>query len=165
MAIASGVGRAARAFFCTVLANVTRIHEEQERFWIICQEHLTLQTQKPLIDASRPFMLFLWLFKLLFKMKDSALTVIAKEVSAFVNGQCIRRTARVFSVFFAAKHAFHSYPVSSYNVLRVNPSKIFEAVFSEQFFQLLSITHLHQLLGDKHYHSLHCSNNFACTNQ
>jgi hypothetical protein len=58
--------------------------------------------------------------------------------------------ARVFSIFVAAKHAFHSHPLGDYDVLWVNPFEIFEPVLEEYFFQLLSTAHLNQLLWCKH---------------
>jgi len=88
----------------------------------------------------------LWLLKFLFEVEDDTLAVFAEKAFAFLYGQRVWWAARVFSVFLAAKHAFHSHPLSDHDVLRVNPLEIFEAVFQEKFFQLLSTAHLNQLL-------------------
>jgi hypothetical protein len=79
-------------------------------------------------------------------MKNNAFAVFAEKAFAFLHGRRVWRAARVFSVLFAAEHAFHSYPLGNHYALRVNPLEIREAVLPEQLFQLLSTAHSNQLL-------------------
>jgi hypothetical protein len=92
----------------------------------------------------------LGLLEFLFEMKDNTLTVFAEKASALLDGQRVRWTACIFSVLFAAKHAFHSHPLSDHDVLRVDPLEIREAMLGEQLFQLLSTAHSDQFLVCKH---------------
>ena len=89
----------------------------------------------------------LWVFKLFSKVEDDSIGVFVKEASALIDGRCVRRTARVFSVFSAAKRALHSYPLRNHDFLRVNPFEVAEPVLVEQFFQGLSIVHHAHPLG------------------
>jgi hypothetical protein len=61
-------------------------------------------------------------------MEDGTFTIFAKEAFTVLDGRRVWRAASVFSVFFAAKHAFHSYPLRNYDILRVNPLEIFKAM-------------------------------------
>jgi hypothetical protein len=70
----------------------------------------------------------LWLLKFLFKMKDNTFSIFAKKASTILDNWCVWRATGIFSVFFAAERAFHSYPHRNHDVLRVNPLEILQAM-------------------------------------
>jgi hypothetical protein len=68
------------------------------------------------------------LIHLFVEMKDDSGTVFAEESLAFRNGRHVRGAGSVLSVFPAAVHTFHPYPLGDYNFLRIDEFEIFVTV-------------------------------------
>jgi hypothetical protein len=115
----------------TLRAQVARVHEEHEGLGVAGQKGLAFDVGQGPVGAGAPGATGCGIRGNLLEVNGEGALVLAEELAAVLDAQCVRRAGRRPTVMGAAELAFHPHPLRDDDLARIEPPVIRERVPSQ----------------------------------